>query len=77
MSYGFRIPAGARNFSVVQNVWVTSSPVFTAQRGCFMDAKRPGREVDPHVVPGVRLGGSKPLLSLYALMVRTGTALCV
>jgi len=54
----FRNPAGARNFCFPKYPhchWGTPSLVFTVHCGYFLDAKRPGREVGPHVVPGLRL----------------------
>jgi len=73
-----RIPVGARNFSLLQNVQ-TSSGTYAASYSMgsmALSQKKSGHIVtlttDLNLVPGLRMSGAIPLLPLNAFMAWTG-----
>jgi hypothetical protein len=79
---GIRTPAGARDSSIVKNVpkvseIPTQPPIQFGSGSYFTELKRQGREADhsPHLIPKLRMSGTRPRNPLYAFMEWTRTKL--
>jgi len=79
---GIRNPPGARDFSNIKNVpkvseRPTQPPIQFGSGSYFDELKRQGREADhsPHLIPKLRMSGTRPRNRLYAFMEWTGTKL--
>jgi hypothetical protein len=72
-----QILVGARDFSLLQNIWTGTEAELYGYGYPFLGIKQPGHEVNHsfHPVPRLRMSGATSLLPIYTFVVLTGKAL--